>query len=141
MRHIALAFVVVLLAAGSVLSAEKAAEKPEDAALAAAEKWLKLIDAGDYAKSYDEAAALFKGAMTQEKWRLAVNGARRPLGKVISRKLKSREYTTTVPDAPAGQYVVIQFETAFERRHDTVETVTPMLDPDGSWRVSGYHVR
>ena len=25
-----------------------------------------------------------------------------------------------------------------ERR---VETVTPMVDPDGVWRVSGYHIR
>jgi len=141
MRHLALALAVVLLAVGPVLAAEKPAGKPEDAAQAAAEKWLKLVDAGDYAQSWEQAAALLKSALTKEKWDLAVRSARRPLGKVVSRTLKSREHTTMLPDAPAGQYVVIQFETVFEKRPKAVETITPMLDPDGTWRVSGYHVR
>jgi uncharacterized protein DUF4019 len=141
LRHAAWVCAVVLLAFGWVLAAEKPAGKPEDAALAAAEKWLKVVDAGDYAKSYEEAASLLKGALTQEKWELAVRASRRPLGKVASRKLKSREHTTTLPDAPAGEYFVIQFDTAFEKKPSSVETITPMLDTDGTWRVSGYHIR
>ena len=40
LRHAAWVCAVVLLAVGWVLAAEKPAGKPEDAALAAAEKWL-----------------------------------------------------------------------------------------------------
>jgi hypothetical protein len=40
-----------------------AAEKPEDAAQAAAESWLKLVDDGNYAASWEQAAKLFKGAV------------------------------------------------------------------------------
>lgn len=141
LRHAAWVCAGVLFALGWVLAAEKPVSKPEDAALAAVEKWLKVVDAGDYAKSYDEAASMLKGAQTQEKWVLAVRGSRRPLGKVVHRKLKSREHATTLPDAPAGEYFVIQFDTAFERKQNSVETITPMLDTDGAWRVSGYHVR
>jgi hypothetical protein len=36
---------------------------------------------------------------------------------------------------------VIQFETSFANKQRAVETVTPMLDTDGAWRVSGYYVR
>jgi hypothetical protein len=37
--------------------------------------------------------------------------------------------------------VVITFETAFENKASAVETVTPMLEKDGKWRVSGYFIK
>ena len=64
---------------------------------------------------------------------------RDPLGGVQSRNLKSGAYTTSLPGAPDGEYVVLQFETVFEHKASAIETVTPMLD-DGEWRVSGYFV-
>jgi hypothetical protein len=48
---------------------------------------------------------------------------------------------TTMPGAPDGEYVVIQYQTTFEHKNSAVETVTPMLDNDGQWRVSGYYIR
>jgi hypothetical protein len=43
--------------------------------------------------------------------------------------------------APDGKYVTIRYETVFENKASAVETITPMLDPDGIWRVSGYFIR
>ncbi len=43
--------------------------------------------------------------------------------------------------APDGEYVVIQFETSFEHKRSAIETVTPMMDRDGKWRVSGYYIK
>jgi uncharacterized protein DUF4019 len=137
MRHLTWVCVLVLCLSGSSL----AGGKPEDAAQAAAEKWLKLVDAGDYAKSWDEAATQFRGAVTKEQWNQSAAGVRSPLGKVVSRKVASREVKTSLPGAPDGQYVVIKFETVFEKKAQAVETVTPMLDADGTWHVSGYFVR
>ena len=37
--------------------------------------------------------------------------------------------------------ILIQFSTAFANKASAVETVTPMLDDDGEWRVSGYFVK
>lgn len=118
-----------------------AADRPEDAAQTAAESWLKLVDDGDYATSWDQAAKVFKGAVRQADWGQMAGGVRNPLGKLVSRKLKSREYTEKMPGAPDGKYVVIQYDTVFEHKATSVETVIPMADPDGVWRVSGYFIR
>lgn len=71
----------------------------------------------------------------------ALHATRDPLGKLVSRKLKSADYKTSLPGAPDGQYVVIQYETSFEHKQSALETVTPMLDKDGKWRVSGYYIK
>jgi hypothetical protein len=115
--------------------------KREDLAQAAADAWLDLTDAGDAAASWDEAAELFKSAVTKEQWMQALAGVRPPLGKVVSRKVVSRQHSRQAPGAPDGEYVVIRYETRFEKKADAVETVTPTLDPDRVWRVSGYFIR
>ena len=119
----------------------RAADTPEDLAQRAAESWLKLTDAGDGGASWEQAAKAFKGAVTKEQWTGAIAGVRPPLGKVVSRTVKSRQYAEKLPGAPDGKYVVIQYETVFANRASAVETVTPMLDPDGVWRVSGYSIK
>jgi Protein of unknown function (DUF4019) len=117
------------------------ANTPEDAAQAAADSWLKLVDTGNYEASWEQAAKVFKSAVTKDQWTQTAGAVRTPLGKLISRKLKSREYTEQLPGAPDGKYVVIQFDAVFENKAAAVETVTPMLDPHGVWRVSGYFIR
>jgi hypothetical protein len=67
-------------------------------------------------------------------------GVRKPLGAVVSRQVKSKTYTTSLPGAPDGEYVVIKYDTSFENKRASVETVTPMRDSDGTWRVSGYYI-
>jgi hypothetical protein len=110
-------------------------------ALAAADAWLQGIDAGRYAESWDEAAALFRGAVTQEQWEQALRGVRGPLGKLASRKVRSAHCARSLPGAPDGEYVVIQYDAAYENKREAVETVTPMREKDGAWRVSGYFVK
>ncbi len=66
---------------------------------------------------------------------------RAPLGKLISRKMKTKAYKTSLPGAPDGEYVVIRFETSFENKEIAVETVTPMMSKDGIWRVAGYYIK
>jgi len=118
-----------------------AADTPEQAATKSAEAFLVLVDEGQYDKSWDAAAKLFQGAVTREKWKEALTSTRTPLGKLVSRSLKVAKYSTTLPGAPDGQYVVVQFATSFENKKEAIETVTPMLEKDGSWRVSGYFIR
>ena len=133
--------VIVGLVAALFAATARAADTPEDLAQRAAESWLKLTDAGDAGASWEQAAKAFKGAVTKEQWTGAIAGVRPPLGKVVSRTVKSRQYAERLPGAPEGKYVVIQYETVFENRASAVETVTPMLDPDGVWRVSGYSIK
>ena len=118
-----------------------AADRPEKEAQAAAEQWLALIDAGQFAESWQSAAAVFQAAVSQLKWESSLESVRKPLGSFVSRKLKSAKYTKTLPGAPDGEYVVLQFDTSFPNKKDAVETITPMLDKDGKWKVSGYFIK
>lgn len=113
----------------------------EKAAVAAAEEWLALIDSQSYGESWEAAATLFRDAVPKDQWVSVMKSGQAPLGKALSRAVASKRYLTAVPNAPAGQYVVIEFNTDFENKKAAVETVTPMLDKDGTWRVSGYYIR
>ena len=107
----------------------------------AAQAWLEIVDQEQYAKSWEMAAGLFKSAVTQEQWEQSMVAARKPLGKVNSRKLTMAKYMTTLPSAPDGHYVVIQYETSFANKKSAIETITPMREENGQWRVSGYYIR
>lgn len=135
---------VCLSVVGTVLfaltGAAEVAEK-EKAAVSAAKKWLSKVDEGKYAESWKEAAEYFKNAVTKEQWEQPLQAVRKPLGKLVSREVKKQSYQRSLPGAPDGEYVVIQFQTVFENKKSAVETVTPMIDKDGSWRVSGYFVK
>ena len=113
----------------------------EKAAVDASKAWLKLGDEGKYYESWDEAAQYFKNAITKEQWKTSLESVRSPLGKVLSRNLKSKKYTKTLPGAPDGEYVVIQYETSFQNKQQAIETITPMLDKNGKWKVSGYYIK
>jgi hypothetical protein len=107
----------------------------------AAKTWLTLTDAGKYDRSWDSAASLFKSSITKSDWEKTIRSVRSPLGALKSRTVKSATFTRTLPGAPDGEYVVIQFDTKFANKASAVETVTPMHEKDGSWRVAGYYIK
>jgi len=107
----------------------------------AAQAWLTLTDSGQYAPSWYSAAALFQAAVTKAAWIRAITSARSPLGGLKSRKLKSATFTHNLPGAPEGEYVVIQYDTQFDNKATAIETITPMHEKDGSWKVSGYFIK
>jgi Protein of unknown function (DUF4019) len=127
---------MVMVAAAIAGSSEK-----ESAAVVSAEKWLDMVDRGKYAESWKDAAELFRNAMSQEQWEQSLRAVRKPLGKVVTRKVKTMTYKTSLSGAPDGEYVVIEFTSSFEKKKSAIETVTPMMDKDGKWRVSGYYIK
>ena len=128
----------LLLSVGVVAAGDSDKEK---AAVAAAEEWLTMVDHGKYIESWKEAAQYFKNAVKKQQWEQSLKAVRKPLGKLVFRKVKSKTNKTSLPGAPDGEYVVIQFETSFENKKSAIETVTPMMDNDAKWRVSGYYIR
>ena len=138
-RKVACLFVIGLIL-GPVAALAQNASK-EKAGVASAEKWLGLVDRGEYAESWKEAATFFRNHITEKKWEQASQSVREPLGKLVSRKLKTDLYKTSLPGAPDGEYVVMQFDTSFTHKQSAVETVTTVLDKDGKWRTVGYFIR
>ena len=138
-RSIMTGLAIILILLPEVPMAQN--EEKERSAVAAAEKWLNMVDEGKYRESWREAAGYFRTAVKQEQWVESMQAVRKPLGKLVSRKIKSNTYKTSLPGAPDGEYVVIQFEASFENKQSAIETVTPMMEKDGKWRVSGYFIR
>jgi len=103
--------------------------------------WLKLIDDGDYGKSWDEMAALFRGAVRKADWEKTMDLYGKGFGKVVSRKVESERHTRYLLTGPAGEYVIIEFESSFEHKSKAAETVTLMRDRDGVWRVTNYFIK
>jgi hypothetical protein len=141
MRFRFAAVLVVLALAVAGLWASTVASKPEQAAQAAAEKWLVLVDDGKFAESWESMAPGFKDEVSQRKWKSIIADIRKPLGKLVARKLKSAEFSKELPGAPEGEYVLLKFETSFENKPAASETVTPVLGQDLIWRVTGYSVK
>ena len=113
----------------------------EQAAIAAAEKWLELTDNGRYDESWEQASAFLKAVIPKPRWLENIEPRRDAMGKMVSRTLTSTRYATSLPSAPDGEYVMIQYQTVFENKKSAVETITPMLDKDGKWRVFGYFIQ
>ena len=137
MRRVAL---LALLLAALPARAEEQTEIDLAPAIAEAQRWLTLIDQGRYGASWEAAAPMFQEAMSRHRWETTLPGARDPLGAPIKRKLRQADFTATLPNAPPGEYVVIQFDTIFQNRPSSTEIVTPMKVGD-RWLVSGYVIR
>jgi len=140
-NKLVLLFVIMLICLFGYDVKAESDKAAEQAALRVANEWLQLVDNAKYNESWDSAAEFFKTAVSRDSWQQTLQAFRSPLGKIISRKVKSKRFTKSLPGAPDGQYVVIQYETSFENKKSAIETVTPMLDKDGKWRVSGYYIK
>jgi hypothetical protein len=120
---------------------EGGAEAAEKAAQPGAERWLALVDADNYAESWKQAASIFKQQLTAEQWESEVKSLHSHTGRLVSRKFRTAEFTVSMPGAPPGDYVILKYDTSFEKFKTATETVVPTREKDGSWRVSGYFVK
>jgi len=125
---------------GGQTSPDSSHEAQEKAAQQATEAWLAIYDSGRYDDSWSQASEGLKGFTKKEDFVASLQTARGRVGKVLERKLKLAKFTSKLQGAPEGKYVVIRYQSSFEKLPYAVETVVPMLDSDGKWRVSGYHV-
>jgi len=132
---------ILLITAAALAFWTGACSQSQKTAEGAALDWLKLVDAGNYAQSWECGATILKNAVAKEQWLQILKDGRAPLGSLTSRELTSAEYQSGLPGAPRGEYYVIQFTSTFANRRSVTETVTPMLDKDGRWRVAVYYVK
>ncbi|MEW6282923.1 MAG: DUF4019 domain-containing protein [Candidatus Eremiobacterota bacterium] len=126
----------LMLAMLTITTAFAGAE--EKAAQASAESFLKLIDAEDYSKAYQNCSALLKEKASESDFAGPIKGARAKLGKVTARKFKSATPMND-PQGQKGRFVVVEFRTDFANQKGLVERVTPM-EEKGAWKVAGYYI-
>jgi hypothetical protein len=142
-RH-ALSVVFSLALAGRIQAQSAGADTVESRthlAQSAAARWLALVDSARYRASWDSAAAMFRAQVSAADWQQAVIAARSEVDPLAGRRIGSAEYSRNLPDAPPGEYVVIQYSTRARDGLRVVETVTLTLERKGTWRVVGYFIR
>ena len=105
-----------------------------------AKEWLNIIDTGNYAESWQKADSFFKSQLSQKKWDNALKGVRSPLGAVISRSKISTKMYSSLPGVPDGEYLVIQFQTEFQNKKSSTETLT-LSKSSGQWLPVGYFIK
>jgi hypothetical protein len=137
----ALLLLVPALVAGACNVAAAAEELETHHAMEVAREWLELVDGARFGDAWDGAGAKFRGAVERETWEIAATRARGAAGGLISRKLRTAAFTRKLPNAPDGDYVVIQYDTRFEKQGLASESLTTEREKDGRWRVVGYWIR
>ncbi|HEX5481241.1 MAG TPA: DUF4019 domain-containing protein [Terriglobia bacterium] len=131
-----------LLAAGLLLfTTAYGQQNPEDAAKKSAAAWIALVDAGQYGQSWDQASQIFKSKVKEGQWVAMVKQAREPLGKLKSRSFEDFRHLKNPPNAPEGDYIVMQYSAAFAKAPSATETVSLIQEKDGGWRVAGYWIK
>lgn len=121
--------------------AHAAAPTNEEAARAVAEEWLALVDGGKFVESWQKLDPAFAKKVGKKKWTSSMTDIRGRVGKLMSRKFRSAEYSKELPGAPEGEYVVVQFDSALEKKPAATEKVILILGRDLNWRVAGYAVK
>lgn len=105
------------------------------------EKWLALVDKGQYGESWKEAGTNLKLMVKEEQWKSQISTARNLFGELVSRSLKDKRYSNALPGAPDGKYCIMIFDTAFSNKASAVETVIMVKDADDRWRLVAYFIK
>ena len=129
-----------LFATTAGLRADINAER-EEVATKVASQWLPLVDEGKVAESWNAAGPYLQRAVSKEAWEAQLGVMRKPLGAMVSRHPRGATFKKREGMVPDGDYVTVTFETSFTNKDKAVETVNVVLQPDGSWKVSGYHIQ
>lgn len=129
----------------SLLKIEEAARAPDLAARLrgseqAAAVQLRLLDAGRYGESWAATAEIFRACTAADAWTQAASAARQPFGALKTRQLRSLTHTATLPDAPAGDYATLIYDSEFASGSAS-ETVIVTRSADGLWRLAGYFIK
>jgi hypothetical protein len=132
---------LALAAACYILIAPVFVAAQADDAREAAEDWLALIDAEDYAASWEAAARSFQSAVTAETWAAQLAAGRAQVGAAEERELAHTQPLTDPPGAPPGEYVQLRYDSTFGGAGRVTENVVLVRDGDRGWRVAGYFIQ
>lgn len=105
-----------------------------------AKEWLALIDNGEYSKSWQGTSQRFQNLLNEKQWQAALEQLRFPLGKLVNRSLIDAEEHSQLPGMPEGRYKVFQFNTQYENKPQSNETLS-MIFSDGKWQTIGYFIK
>lgn len=103
--------------------------------------WMNLNDAQAFRGTWLDGGSILKDILTEDQWAAGMRETRIDLGPVHSRKVSNFSITNSLPFGAQGSFLIIKYETRFQRMSNAIETVTLTAEgPLGLWRVIGYRV-
>ncbi len=117
---------------------EAMSERLHSLAIEAGQEWLRLVDDGEYEKSWLAASPSLRDATSRGNWVWMLESLREPLGEVSARDVASVEVKTVLPDGSRGVFLVVEFDTSFKNGERAAEVVILCREADGVWKISGY---
>lgn len=108
--------------------------------IAAATRWLGLLDGGDYRASFAATAEEFRKGVTREQWGTTLSSMKKQFGAVVSRDDNVKLVTKT-SDSDGGEHkvtYVLKVQTTFAKAAGTEEL--SLVKEAGKWKVADYSV-
>lgn len=137
--------VIALLAVSAILFLPQLTRKIDPEILAegtaAAEEFLVLIDAEQYAEAREVASDLLKDKIAIEVWHRQIGVMRDRVGRLTQRALDKSFLSEIAEGAPEGEYLTLKYMSFFEQQSEASETVILTREKDGEWRVVGYFIK
>jgi len=121
----------------SHVRAEKRAD--ENTTCGVAERWLKMLDDGDYEEAFEHESMRFRISGTQKQFVRYMQGRRAPFGHVESRKFIGAASMKKMVGVPDGHYESVLFKSTFENKSVAAERVILTKEAD-RWQVIDYRI-
>jgi len=116
-----------------------ATTRDEQAALAAAERWLTLSDSGNHAEAWGLSSNLFRMSVSKENWDTNQTRYYRMFGVPDHRDFIAAKFTPAVPGGEPGDHVVIEYRRRI-KAGDTILEVLYMRRTNDGWRTATYRL-
>lgn len=135
----------IAVVAGSVflclflLSGAVAAEPAP--ALEEAQSFLELVDAGSYQQAWWGSSDLLQLTSKLDSWVSALRVQREMFGGLVERSPKTVSARTSQPGLPDGEYMLILFDSRFERKQKALELLVLARAPYEGWKLVSYRLR
>ena len=121
----------------SRVRAEKRAD--ENTTRGVAERWLEMLDDGDYEEAFEHESLRFRISGTQKQFVRYMQGRRAPFGRAASRKFIGAASMKKLVGLPDGDYESVLFKSTFENKSVAAERVILTKESD-RWHVIDYRI-
>ena len=135
-KAVPLSIIVILMCILNTLAYSQETRTHDDA-IRFVQRWLSLIDENKYLETWGSLSGIFKKNTTKEQWLDDLDGFRKPLGKLLERKLL---YVTESSDEHLGKYLIVQYQSLFENNTSKGEAISVIKDSENGWKVLGYTI-
>lgn len=121
-----------------VTASEPGTQQQQHQVLDANAEFLQMLDDGKFDQTWATVSPLLKAKTSEIIWSNGIKAVRLGLGSLKKREPTTIGFTQQMPDAPAGNYAVVECVTTFAT--GSVNEKVVFREDEKQWRVVGYFI-